>query len=168
MLKIIVRIIHGQIQGIKDILIFLNELQQFLFLLLWIFQINFLSSENFMYLIFQDGFWLVHIFHLVGGSKFNLLHNSQWTLSSILSYLVWYSFCDSLLYLICDESFHFLCIIYTYNSVVYYWFSLKHYWSLWLCAAIRGHSVSLLRFPFRSHVYIFSCEILLVCRLKYS
>ena len=33
-------------------------------------------------------------------------------------------------------------------------------------AAIRRDSVSLLRFPFLSHVQVFSCEILLISRLK--
>ena len=36
-----------------------------------------------------------------------------------------------------------------------------------LCAAIRRDSVSLLRFPFHSHVQVFLCEILSVCLLKY-
>ena len=35
------------------------------------------------------------------------------------------------------------------------------------CAAFRKDSVSLLRFPFLSHVNVFLCEISLVCRLKY-
>ena len=35
------------------------------------------------------------------------------------------------------------------------------------CAAIRRDSVSLLRFLFLCHVQVFSCEISLVCRLKY-
>ena len=34
-------------------------------------------------------------------------------------------------------------------------------------AAIKRDSVSLFRFPFRSHVQVFSCEISPVCRLKY-
>ena len=34
------------------------------------------------------------------------------------------------------------------------------------CAAIRRDSVSLLRFPFLSHVQVFLCEISLICRLK--
>ena len=33
--------------------------------------------------------------------------------------------------------------------------------------AIRRDSVSLLKFPFLSHVQVFSCEISLVCRLKF-
>ena len=36
------------------------------------------------------------------------------------------------------------------------------------CAAIRRDSVSLLRFPFLSHVQVFSGEISLVCRLKWT
>ena len=35
------------------------------------------------------------------------------------------------------------------------------------CAAIRIHSISLLRFSFLSNVQVFSCEISLVCRLIY-
>ena len=35
------------------------------------------------------------------------------------------------------------------------------------CTAIRRDSVSLLRFPFFSHVHIFSCEMSLVSRLKH-
>ena len=34
-------------------------------------------------------------------------------------------------------------------------------------AAIERYSVSLFKFPFLSHVQDFSCEIMLVCRLKY-
>ena len=33
-------------------------------------------------------------------------------------------------------------------------------------ASIRKDSVSLLRFPLLSHVHVFSCEMLLICRLK--
>ena len=36
------------------------------------------------------------------------------------------------------------------------------------CVAMRRDSVSLVRFLFLSHVQVFSCEILLICRLKYS
>ena len=36
------------------------------------------------------------------------------------------------------------------------------------CASVRRDSVSLLKFPFRSHVNIFSCEIPYVYRLRYS
>ena len=35
------------------------------------------------------------------------------------------------------------------------------------CVAIRRDSVSLLRFPFLSHLQVLSYEILFVCRLKY-
>ena len=34
-------------------------------------------------------------------------------------------------------------------------------------ATIGRDSVSLLRFPFRSHVYVFSCAISIVCNWKY-
>ena len=34
------------------------------------------------------------------------------------------------------------------------------------CVAIRGDSVSLLRYLFLSHVHVFLCEISLFCRLK--
>ena len=52
--------------------------------------------------------------------------------------------------------------------VVHYRFSLQHNWSLWkLCAAIRRDSVSLCRFIFLSHIYVFLCAISLRCRLKY-
>ena len=40
--------------------------------------------------------------------------------------------------------------------------------TLSFCAAITRYSVSLLRFPFLSHVHVFSYEISLVCRWKYS
>ena len=36
------------------------------------------------------------------------------------------------------------------------------------CAAIRIDSFSLLRISFLSHIQVFSCEISIVCRLKYS
>ena len=62
----------------------------------------------------------------------------------------------------------------TTNQPTYIWCSAEYYqFLLWLllltlfCAAIKRHSVSLLRFPFLCHVHIFSYLIFLVCCLKY-
>ena len=57
-------------------------------------------------------------------------------------------------------------IIYPCYLVVSYLFLLKHCLSLW--HSFRRDSVSLLRFPFLSHVHVFSCDSSLVRRLKIS
>ena len=98
------------------------------------------------------------------------MHNSQWIPIPTQSYLVFYSFCSSWLHsFIMTWTISSLCIYnYTCNSVTYCQFSLQYNWSLLLCAAIRRDSVSLLRFPFLSHVQIISCAILVICHLKYT
>ena len=95
------------------------------------------------------------------------MHNSQW----IQSYLVLYSFCAYLLHslimwlIVSSLSpynqylcfFGVLSILALISQVIMALF----------CAAIRRDSVSLLRFPFLSHVQIFPCEMPLVSRSTY-
>ena len=77
---------------------------------------------------------------------------------------------------LCDWSFHHCNHITSVRYfIAYYQFSLSYNWSLWrffflFCffVAIRRNSLSLLRFPFRSRVQVFTCETSPVCRLKYS
>ena len=49
-----------------------------------------------------------------------------------------------------------------------YLFLLSYDWYFWLCfcAVFRSDPVSVLRFPFFIHVYVFSCAMLLISRLK--
>ena len=77
--------------------------------------------------------------------------------------------------LICCNSLLFGRSFRLYNHIAYiccfvatYLFLFWYGWFLWCfsCAAIRRDLVSLLMFPFLRHVHVFSCEMLLVSRLK--
>ena len=96
---------------------------------------------------------------------------SHWITLPTQSYLVLYSFCTNLL--------HSLIMILIVSSLSPYSVHLLFCYVLsilaliWLvltvlsCAAIRRDSVSLLKFPFLSHVQLFSCEMLLISRLNH-
>ena len=102
--------------------------------------------------------WLC-IYHLFAWSSFNFLHNSQWITLPTQLYLVLYSFCANLLHLLnmwlivlslSPHNLHmlFCCIL---SILAFIWLVLMAlFW-----AAIRGDSVSLLRFPFLSHIHVF-------------
>ena len=101
------------------------------------------------------------MYHFFVWSNWNFLHNSQWITLPTLSYLVLYSFCVSLLHslinwlVVSSQSPHNLhllfCCVFSILSLI--WFVLMAL--SW--AAVRRDPVSLLRFPFLSHVHVFSC-----------
>ena len=96
------------------------------------------------------------IYHLFVCSNLNFLHISQWNTLPTQSCLVLYSFCANLL--------HSLIMRLMVSSLSTHRLHLLFCWVLsilaliWLvltassCAAIRRDSVSLLKFPFLSHV----------------
>ena len=97
------------------------------------------------------------IYYLIVWSNFNFLHNYQWITSSTQSCLVLYSFCANLLHSFimwlivsslssCKLHLLFCCVL----SIL----CLICLVLMAFCAAIRRHSVFLLRFPFLSHVMI--------------
>ena len=104
------------------------------------------------------------IYHLFVCSNLNFLYNSQWIAFPTQSCLVLYFFCTNLLnsfimWLIFSSlsprNLHLL-----FCCVMYFCFYMAFF-----CVVIRRNSVSLLLFPFLSHVQVFSCEISLVFRL---
>ena len=121
--------------------------------------------EEFVHLILQDRFWVVHI-PFACMVKFKLL--AQLPVDHLAHPVI--SFCANLLHLLImwlivsslsPHNLHFLfCYILSIFALI--WLVLMALF----CAAIRRDSVSLLRFPFISYVHIFSCEMLLVSHLK--
>ena len=110
------------------------------------------------------------ICHLFVWSNFNFLHIFQWIPLPTQSCLVLYSFCDNLLHSLImwlmvsslpPYSWHllFCCVL---SILTFIWLILMALF----CAVIRRDSVSLLRFPFLSHVKVLSCEMLFISRLK--
>ena len=104
------------------------------------------------------------IYHLFVWSNFNFLHISQ-------SCQVLYPFCVNLLHsfimwlIVSSLSPHnrhlqFCCVLSILSLV---WLAFMAVF----CTAMRRNSVSLLGFPFLSHDHVFSCEMLLVSRLKH-
>ena len=113
------------------------------------------------------GFW---IYYLLAWSNLNFLHISRWINLPTQSCLAWYSFCASLLHLLVmqllvsspsPQSLHLLfCCVLSILALI--WLVLMAL----LCAAIRKDSVSLIKFPFLSHVQVLSCGMLFISRLK--
>ena len=108
--------------------------------------------------------------HLFVWSNLNFLHNSQWITLPTQSCLVLYSFGDNLLHsiimwlVVLSLSIHnlyllFYCVL---SILALIWLVLM----AWFCAAIKRDTVSLLKFPFLSHIYAFSWEMSLVSHLK--
>ena len=109
-------------------------------------------------------------YHLLEWSNLNFLHISLWITLPAQSCLALYSRCAYLL--------HSLIIWLMVSSLSPHSLHLLFCWVLsilaliWLvlmalsCAAIRRDSVSLLKFPFFSHVQVLSCEILFISRLN--
>ena len=100
----------------------------------------------------------------------NFLYISQWITLPTQSCLVLYSFCANLLHSLIlwlmvsslsPHSLHLLfCCVLSILALI--WLVLMAlFW-----AAIRSDSVSLLKFPFLSHLQVLSCEILFISRLK--
>ena len=102
------------------------------------------------------------MYHLFVWSYLNFLHISKWITLPTQSCLVLYSFCANLLHSLImwlivsslsPQSLHlqFCCVL---SILALIW--LVHMALFY--AAIRIDSVSLLRFPFHSHVQVFWCE----------
>ena len=111
------------------------------------------------------------IYHLFVWSNLNFLHISQWitlpTQSCVVLCSFWANMRHSLIMwlMISSLSPHnlhllFCCVL---SILALIWLFLMTLF----CAAIRRDSVSLLRFPFLSHVQVFSCEMF-ISRLKRS
>ena len=110
------------------------------------------------------------IYHLLAWSNLNFLHISQWITLPTQSCLALYSFCVSFLHSLIiwlmvsslsPQSLHllFCCVLSIFALICLVLMAL-------FCAAIRRDCVSLLKFPFLSHVQVLSCEILFISRLK--
>ena len=104
------------------------------------------------------------IYQLFVGSNLSFLHISQWITLPIQSCLFLYYFCANLLHslimwlIVSSLSPHNLHLLFCCVLSI-----LDLTWLVYMVlfgAAIRKDSVSLLRFPFFSHVQVFSCEIL--------
>ena len=110
------------------------------------------------------------IYHLLVWTNLNFLYISQWITLPTQSCLVLYSFCANLLHLLIMwlmasslslHSLHLLfCCVLSILALI--WLVLMALF----CAAIRRHSVSLLKFLFLSHVQVLSCEMLFISRLN--
>ena len=110
------------------------------------------------------------IYHLFVWSNFNFLPNCQWLTLSTQSCLVLYSFCANLrhsliIWLIFPSLSSYNLYLLFFLSFIYSCFDMVGLMAFF-CAAIRRYSVSLLSFPFLSHIHVFSCEMSLVSRLK--
>ena len=110
------------------------------------------------------------IYHLLVWSNLNFLHISQWITLPTQSCLALYYRCANLLHsliiwlMVSSLSPHSLHLLFCWVQSI-----LALIWLVLMalsCAAIRGDSVSLLKFPFLSHVQVLSCEILFISRLK--
>ena len=118
------------------------------------------SHRSLCVLISRTGAGLC-IYHLFVWSNLNFLHISQWITLPTKSCLVLYSFCANLQLslimwlMISSLSSHCLhllfCCVLSIISVI--WLVLMALF----CAGIRRDSVSLLKFPFLSHVQVLSC-----------
>ena len=110
------------------------------------------------------------IYHLLVWSNLSFLHISQWITLPTHSCLVLYSLCANLphsliIWLVVSSlsphSLHLLfCWVLSILALI--WFVLMAL----SCAAIRKDSVSLLKFPFLSHVQVLSCEIFFISHLN--
>ena len=103
------------------------------------------------------------IYHLLAWSNLNFLHISQWITLPTKSCLALYSFCANSLHSLImwlmvsslsPHSLHllFCCVV---SILALIWLVLMALF----CVAIRRDSVSLLNFPFLSHVQVLSCEM---------
>ena len=113
------------------------------------------------------GLW---IYHFLVWSNLNVLHISQWITLPTQSCLVLYSFCANLLHSLIMWSM--VLSLSPHSPHLLFCWVLSILALIWLvltalfCAAIRRDSVSLLRFPFLSHVQVLSREMLFISRLK--
>ena len=106
------------------------------------------------------------IYHLLVWSNLNFLHISQWITLATQSCLVLYSFCANLLHLlimwlmVSSLSLHSLHLLFccVFSILVLIWLVFMAL----LCTVIRRAFVSLLKFPFLSHVQVLSWEMLYI------
>ena len=110
------------------------------------------------------------IYHLFLWSNLNFLHISQWITLPTESCLDFYSFCANLLHSLImwlidsslsPDSLHLLFCWVLYILALIWLILMALFW-----AAIRRDSVSLLNFPFLSHIQVLSCEMLFISPLK--
>ena len=112
----------------------------------------------------------LRLYHLFVWSNFNFLHNSQLITLPTQSCLVLNSFWINLLHLLIMGLM--VSFLSPHNIHLLFCWGLSILALIWLvllalfCAAIRRDSVSLLRFPFLSHIHIFPCQMLIISRLK--
>ena len=109
------------------------------------------------------------IYHLFVWLNLNFLHISQLITLPTQSCLVLYSFWANLLYSLMRLMVSSLSPHNLYMQFCYFLSILALIWLVLMalfCVALRRHSVSPLRFPFLSHIQVFSCEMLLISRLK--
>ena len=110
------------------------------------------------------------IYHLLVWSNLNFLRISQWITLLTQSCLVLYSFCANLLhslimwFIVSSLSLHSLHLLFC--CVLSILALIRLVLTALFCTAIRRDSVSLLKFPFISHVQVLSCEMLFISRLK--
>ena len=110
------------------------------------------------------------IYHLLLWSNLSFLHISQWITLSTQSCLTLYSLCANLLHsliiwlMVSSLSPHSLHLLFCWilSILALIWLILM----VLFCAAIRRDSVSLLKFPFLSHVQVLTSEILFISRLN--
>ena len=111
------------------------------------------------------------IYHLFVWSNLNFLLISQWITLPTHSSLVLYSFYANLLHLFITRLMVSSLSLLSLHSLFCCGLSIIALILLVLmalfCAAFRRDSVSLLKFPFLSHVQVFSCEMLFISRLKH-
>ena len=99
-------------------------------------------------------------------SNFNFLHNSQWitlpTQLCVVLYTYWANLQHSLIMwlIVLSLSSHNQHLLFCW--VLYCLALISLVLIALFCAAIWRDSVSLLKFPFLSHIQIFSCEMLLI------
>ena len=110
------------------------------------------------------------MYHLFVWTNLNFLHISQWITLPTQSCLLLYSFWTDLLHslimwlIVSFQSPHNLHLVFCCVLSILALIWLVHV--ALFCVAIRRDSISLLKFPFLNHVHIFSCEMLLISRLK--
>ena len=127
------------------------------------------SHRNLCVSFYRTGAWLC-IHHLFVWSNLNFLHISQWITLPTQLCLILYSFWANLLHslimwlIVSSLSPHSLHLLFSWvlSILALIWLVLMALF----CTAIRRDSVSLLKFPFLSHVQVFSSEMLFISCLK--
>ena len=105
-----------------------------------------------------------YLYNLLVWSNLNVLHNSQWNTLPSQKCVILYKFCANLLHSLINwrivSSLSPLNLHLMFSRILsilaLIWLVLIAFW-----ASIRKDSVSLLRFPFLSHVHVFSCDMII-------